>query len=130
MLRFTNCTKHLTHFFHKTLIYSQFAKFHYNFLNLSQNFSKQSRKNYAHYLYTFCSSYCFLLNIFFHEKIPLILNFYCFWREMVRSTRHEKSVSQSNHSNMNKPLHTFYFSHVLMLRTCFEDLLRVVCSRL
>ncbi len=40
---------------------------------------------------------------------------------MVWSMKHEKSVSQSDHSNVNKPLHMFHFSHVFMLWTRFTD---------
>ncbi len=80
------------------------------------------------YLHTFRSSYYFLLNIFFCEKIPLISQFYHFWRETVQSMKYKKSVSQSDPGNKNKPLHVFYFSHVSVLRTHFADFSRAVCS--
>ncbi len=69
------------------------------------------------YLHTFRSSYYFLLNIFFRKKIP-------FCRETV------SSISWSDHSNVNKPLHTFHFSHIFVLRTRFTYFSQVVCSRL
>ncbi len=49
---------------------------------------------------------------------------------MVRSAKHEKSVLWSDHSDVNKPLHTFHFSHVFVLWTCFADFLRVIYKRL
>ncbi len=81
------------------------------------------------YLRTFHSSYYFLEYIFLWENpfdsiiLPLLS-----WNSS--KWRHEKSVSRNDHSNANKSLHTFNFSHVFMWRTHFTDFLRVVCNQL
>ncbi len=74
---------------------------------------------HENYLHTFRSSYYFLMDIFFWEKIPLISLSCHFWHETVQSTKYEKSVLWNDHSNVNEPRHTFHFSHVFVLQTYF-----------
>ncbi len=72
------------------------------------------------YLHTFHSLYYFLRLFFVRKSL--------WFRNFIPSS--VKCVSWSDHSNVNKPLHKFHFSHVFVLQTHFADFLRVACSRL
>ncbi len=81
---------------------------------------------HENYIHTFRSLYYFLIkeNPIDFIILPLLA------QNTVPSARHKKSVSWSDHSNVNKPQQTFHFSHVFVLRTRSAAFIRVVFSQL
>ncbi len=106
-------------------LYVFFVLFECFLLFLADSAFYPTRPSRCPYLYH--GPYLYPLLYYF---VFLRANPFDFIRKMVRSVKYEKSASWSDHSNTNKPLRTFHFSHVFALRTHFVDFARVVCSRL